>query len=292
MTLLSPALLRRLDVLARSLRFGTAPGQSGMEISRARGGNQEFLDRTPYAHGDDPRTIDWLAYARSTQPTVKRFAIEEGAHVSLLLDCSLSMSLGSPSKFDVLRELAAALGYLALVGGARVQVVHGNDDARTLVHAQARRGRSSALALFDDIARCTTGARTPLRGWLAQLERARIRGAVVVVSDFLDETNAVPSLERLAAHGRASSLVQVLAPEEVHPEFHGSYTLVSVEDEQQLQLTLDPGALLRYERNLHQRLAELSSWARSKGRTYVRHLCGRDPWPTIQRFARGAVDPP
>lgn len=289
MNLLPSSLLRRLEVLGRSLRFAAATGHMGMQTSRARGGHHEFADRMPYAPGDDPRTIDWMAYARTRQAVVKRYAAEEGAHVSLLLDCSGSMSIGTPSKFEVVQQLAAGIGYLGLVSGARVRVVPSADDPAH--RSLERRGRSSAAALFDDIVRCRCAGRASIAARLSQLGQARLRGAVVVLSDFLEESGLAASLKRASASGRGLALVQVLAEEELHPRFEGSYTLLSVEDERRLELRLDRQALLRYERNLNELLVQLGGWARAEGRTYVRHVSGQALWPTIQRFARGAVDP-
>ena len=64
--------------------------------------------------GDDLRYLDWNIYARHGDLLLKRFQEEQDLHVYLMLDCSRSMSFGTPPKFDLARHLVAALAYIAL----------------------------------------------------------------------------------------------------------------------------------------------------------------------------------
>ena len=74
----------------------------------------EFADHREYTAGDDLRYLDWNVYARHGDLLLKRFQEEEDLHVYFLLDCSRSMGFGSPPKFDLARQLTAALAYIAL----------------------------------------------------------------------------------------------------------------------------------------------------------------------------------
>ena len=104
------------------------PGRSSRGAPRAsaapRGGavSVEFADFRSYVPGDDLRYLDWNAYARLQRLFLKLFMEEEDLHVYLLLDTSRSMSFGEPSKFHWGRQAAAALSYVALCGGDRVQL--------------------------------------------------------------------------------------------------------------------------------------------------------------------------
>ena len=76
------------------------------------GAGIEFSDHREYNSGDDLRYLDWNIYARHGDLLLKRFQEEQDLHVYLMLDCSRSMSFGTPSKFDLARHLVAALSYL------------------------------------------------------------------------------------------------------------------------------------------------------------------------------------
>src|SRR5262245_29188206 len=78
------------------------------------GSGIEFSDHREYSAGDDFRYLDWNVYARLGDLLLKRFEEEEDLHVYLMLDCSRSMGFGSPPKYDLARQLVAALAYVAL----------------------------------------------------------------------------------------------------------------------------------------------------------------------------------
>src|SRR5690606_7147770 len=66
--LLDPSFLIELEALRRMLRPRVASGGSGDRVGAARGGSAEFREHRAYAPGDDPRRIDWLAFARTGTP--------------------------------------------------------------------------------------------------------------------------------------------------------------------------------------------------------------------------------
>ena len=78
------------------------------------GSGIEFSEHREYNPGDDLRYLDWNIYARHGDLLLKRFQEEQDLHVYLMLDCSRSMSFGTPAKFDLARQLVAALAYIAL----------------------------------------------------------------------------------------------------------------------------------------------------------------------------------
>src|ERR1700733_5441307 len=99
----------------------------GQLLARRRtmqlGGGIEFADHREYTPGDDFRYLDWNVYARHGELLLKRFQEEEDLHVYFLIDCSKSMAFGTPVKFYLARQVAAALAYIALADLDRVAVV-------------------------------------------------------------------------------------------------------------------------------------------------------------------------
>src|SRR5256885_14143975 len=119
---LEAEVLQRLDSLALLTRRPMASGRPGRRRSPLAGSSMEFADYRRYTPGDDFRRIDWRAYARLERLFLRVFEAEENLTVTVLGDCSDSMSYGLPTKTSLAMELAAALAYVALKGEGRVIV--------------------------------------------------------------------------------------------------------------------------------------------------------------------------
>src|SRR5499426_2682865 len=131
-TFLTPELLRRLEQFQLLAARRAKSAAKGERRSRARGQSVEFADYRNYAHGDDFRYLDWNLYGRLERLFVKLYEEERELPVRIFLDASESMSFGEPRKFDFARQIAAAIGYVALCGFDRVSVVpFPNAQART-----------------------------------------------------------------------------------------------------------------------------------------------------------------
>jgi uncharacterized protein (DUF58 family) len=94
----------------------------GERKSKRKGQSVEFADFRNYVAGDDLRFIDWNLYARLDKLFLKLFLEEEDVHFFALIDTSGSMDFGEPTKLDYARQLAASLGFIGLIRGARVKI--------------------------------------------------------------------------------------------------------------------------------------------------------------------------
>jgi uncharacterized protein (DUF58 family) len=74
-------------------RSRTWRGQSGNWLGAGIGSSIDFQDHRPYLPGDDPRYIDWQAYARTGNYTMKLYREEVSPLVDLVFDASESMFL-------------------------------------------------------------------------------------------------------------------------------------------------------------------------------------------------------
>jgi len=79
-------------------------GSAGNWTGGSVGNSLDFQDHRAYAPGDDPRRIDWRAYARTDAYTMKLFREEISPLVDLVLDTSGSMQLND-EKIRRTREL-------------------------------------------------------------------------------------------------------------------------------------------------------------------------------------------
>src|SRR5882724_4256315 len=121
--LLTPELLRRLEQFQLLAKRRAKSSAKGERRSRARGQSVEFADHRNYTVGDDFRYLDWNLYGRLDKLFLKLYEEERELPVRIFLDASESMTFGEPRKFDFSRQIAAAVGYVALSGFDRVTVV-------------------------------------------------------------------------------------------------------------------------------------------------------------------------
>src|SRR6186997_3220364 len=159
-TLLTPELPRRLEQFQLLAARRAKSSARGERRSRARGQSVEFADYRSYSHGDDFRYLDWHLYGRLEKLFVKLYEEERELPVRIFLDASESMTFGEPRKFDFARQIAAAIGYVALCGFDRVSVIAFPDlPEQSAVRGALRavRGRKSALDFFRNLAALEAG---------------------------------------------------------------------------------------------------------------------------------------
>lgn len=198
MNALDETFLRSLDqfeIAVARLRAGAADG--GRRAGR-RGGRVEFSEHRPYSAGDDVRTIDWSAEARTGRLYVKEFERDEDLDVVLVVDASASMS--TAGKFESAQRLAYALGWIALRSGGRVRVAVATGGA--LAVGDEATGPVAAARLRAALLRIAPGGTTQLSASLARVPVAgRGTRLVILLSDLLAEDDGRRALTTLAERG-------------------------------------------------------------------------------------------
>src|SRR5512142_1049019 len=152
--LLTPELLRRLEQVQLLARRRAKSSLRGERRSRARGQSVEFADYRNYVVGDDLRYLDWNLDGRLERLFLKLYEEERELPVTIFLDASESMTFGTPRKFDFARQVAAAMGYVALCGFDRVSVRVFPDQSANGPWCNALRsvrGRASAMQFFGHL---------------------------------------------------------------------------------------------------------------------------------------------
>jgi len=122
---IGPPLLGR----ARTLRLAASERwhDLGVRRLRRRGGLTEFESLRDYVQGDDPRLVDWKAFARRGRPIVREFQEERGQELLLLVDAGRRMGATTATgaqrgwtKLDHALDAALELAAVALQAGDRV----------------------------------------------------------------------------------------------------------------------------------------------------------------------------
>lgn len=288
-SLLDPDFVRELEALRRRLEIRARSGHSGERVAKKRGGSAEFEEHRPYAPGDDPRRIDWLAYARTGAPVTKVFRAEEDVVLRVMVDASASMDHGEPRKFEVAKKLAAAMAYMALASSERAQLLAANDGLSKM--PAPSRGRAGLVPFLRELDGLVTGGLTDLARAIDDARKRSPRpGLLAVFSDFFDGGAVIESLGRARAAGHQIVLVQVLAPDELEPSFEGDFALEDAETGALVEMTMDPSALEAYAARLAGLFEELRACAKRLGASYVRTRTDEPLEATIRRIVAQQVD--
>ena len=267
--LLSPELLRRLEQFQLLAARRAKSSAKGERRSKARGQSVEFADYRNYVAGDDLRYLDWNLYGRLDRLFLKLYEEERELPVRIFLDASESMTFGDPRKFDFARQVAAAIGYVALCGFDRVTIVPFPENAAESTARGALRqvrGRKSSLTYFQNLSALTAGGTANLNESLRRgaLE-ARQAGVAVVLSDFLDPAGYESGLTALVGRGFQVNAVQILSPDELSPATFGDLRLVDAETGAMQEVTFGKFRLHAYQQTVQNFCQRLKEFCSSRG---------------------------
>jgi uncharacterized protein (DUF58 family) len=189
---------------------------------------------------------------------------EEDLHFYVLIDNSLSMGFGSPTKLHYAKQVAAALGFIGLVNLDRVVVEAFND--RLTQTMPAARGRRSLWRLLDFLGKIEAAGPSNLAQSLRTFSlKSSGKGIVVVLSDFMDKGGYEDALRYLVARQMDVYVIQILSQEEIEPEIVGDLRLVDVEDDDVAEITVNGPLLKRYKQNLAAYRAALHDFCALRG---------------------------
>ena len=247
------------------LRSRAWRGTSGAWQGRNQGSSIDFQDHRAYAPGDDPRHLDWAAYARTNNYTMKLFREEVSPRLDLALDVSQSMAL-TPAKEARALDLFGLVLSMALHDGisVRVYAAHSAGQWRRLDAQPAL-----ALGSLPSFAVAKTkSAQLPLTEipWRAGSLR-------ILISDLLLPQPPERELGQLAReHGRAVILAPYLQAE-AEPDWRGNLELHDCETKQVRQQRVEPYLLSRYQKNYRRHFELWQQEARRQGVPLARISC-------------------
>ncbi len=212
-------------------------GHAGEFTGTCVGSSLDFQDHRVYLPGDDPRQINWQAYARTGTYTMKQYREEVRPLVDLILDASESM-FAYPAKEQRTQELLAFAIEAALQTGASVRCYAVRGEVHLALETEAVvAGRWSEEVLpMKASAEAPALARIPLRA-----------GAMrVFISDLLFPAEPESLLAPLGSrHGRGI----VFAPhalQESAPAWNGNYDFIDAETQQQHEHRVESDILQSY----------------------------------------------
>jgi uncharacterized protein (DUF58 family) len=265
MPLFDSDFLRKLEYLSLVSRRVFRGSLLAQRRTLQFGGGIEFADHREYAAGDDLRYLDWNVYARHGELLLKRFQEEQDLHVYFLLDCSRSMAVGEPAKFDLARQLTAALAYIALADLDRISVIAFAD--RIVGDFRLTRGKARILSLLSFLEGLETqGVDTDLGGCVREFVRRKQRtGLAVVVSDLFSPGGYEGGLNQLRHRRYEPHVVQLHDRREAEPDFLGDVELYDVENDSTRKVTVTESNLRTYRRIFTEYQQRVGSYCRNYG---------------------------
>ncbi len=247
--LLSPELLAQLERLELVTRKVFRGRMKGERRSKRKGQSVEFADFRNYVAGDDLRLLDWNLYARLDKLIVKLFLEEEDLHFYTLIDASMSMDFGDPTKLHYAKQLAAALGFIGLVRADRVRIETLGQAASA--RGPVLRGRHSVWRMLAQLEAIEPGETTSLAAGVKNFcIRNPGKGIVLLISDLMDKEGYESALRYFVSHEMDCYVIHVLSQEELEPEVKGDLKLVDCEDADEAEITVSAPLLARYQQTL------------------------------------------
>lgn len=229
------------EKLRLPLRSRVWKGQAGEFLGAGVGSSLDFQDHRAYVPGDDPRHINWQAYARTGHYSMKLYREEVRPVVDLVFDVSESMFF-EPLKarrtcelFYFLVESASRTSaslHMHLVVGANIRPIpfeaaathRWYDDARVLQQDEPNAPPTLASIPF------------------------RTNAFRVFLSDLLFAGDPADTIRLL---GQRQGCPVILAPftmAEANPDWHGNYEFIESELHTRHPHRIEPSVLNRYKK--------------------------------------------
>jgi hypothetical protein len=269
-TFIDDEFLKKLEKLKIITRKSTRSPQRGEHRSWQSGEGLEFLDYRKYHHGDDLRYVDWSVYGRLDKLFVKLFHAEKGQTAHILLDTSLSMGTGNPSKDITAKKIAAAISYICLSNLDKTGLTAFNDK---IVAAKApARGKKQYPEVLKFFLSLNPSDQTNLNDCLAEYASiCRNPGIAVIISDLLDPKGYEDGLKALAYRDFDINLIQVLDHEELFWSKTGNLLLRETETGEKNVIFVDKNLLTFYQKKFNAFISNIKSYCGHYGINYF--LC-------------------
>ena len=266
--LLEPKFLARLEQLELVSRKIFVGRMKGERLSKRKGQSVEFADYRNYVIGDDLRFLDWNLFARLEKLFIRLFMEEEDLHFYVLIDNSLSMDFGNPTKLHYAKQVTAALAFIGLVNMDRVVIEAFND--RLVQSLPAVRGKRSLWRVLEFLQKLAPAGPSDMKESMRTFSlKSSSKGIVVVLSDFMDKNGYEDALRYLVARQMDIYAIQILSQEEIEPEIVGDLKLVDVEDDDVAEITVSAPLLKRYKQNLAAYRAAMHEFCTRRGVMYL-----------------------
>lgn len=222
------------------LRSKVWRGQAGEFAGGGTGSSMDFQDQRAYSPGDDPRHINWQAYARTGSYTMKLFREEVRPVVELILDASESMFFDE-QKASRTAELFYLIAESSLAVGASLSLHAVRGDSLLPLDPSLLRSHKwleSARTLPATDAACVPDlTRIPFRA----------NAIRVFLSDLLFSGDPEMILRQLSQRQGNVLIFSPYLETEARPNWAGNYEFIDPERKSHHPHRIEPATLRRYQ---------------------------------------------
>ena len=258
--------LERLRLIAKKVPWRGAEGE---HHTPRMGFSLEFSDYRNYHPGADLRYVDWNAYRRLEKLCLKVFTAEEDLNLYILIDTSLSMAGGAPTKLAYAKSVAAALGYIGLKNLDRVGAAGFSNAIPSRL--PLARGKKQILALFSFLERLSCAGETNLSAAVRAFAlNFPHQGMVVLLSDLFDRAGIHAAIEELMARRYQVLVIHILDKAELELPAAGAVAVRDVESGRERNVFLDADLTRLFREEVERYLDEAKSFCLSRGVDYLR----------------------
>lgn len=222
------------EVLRLPLRHRTWRGLQGNWQGIGTGSSIDFQDHRPYVPGDDPRYINWQAFARTGHYTMKLYRQEVSPAFDLLVDVSPSMFCDR-AKAERTKELAWFCLESGRQSGASIRTFRLNGTEIELI---------SPERLFDD-SWLEPGNQPADVGGLR--DTAWRHGSMrIFISDLLWPDQTQPVADALTSQNGFGIIFSPFSVAEAEPDWNGNLELIDCENRVRRLQRIDASVLAHY----------------------------------------------
>ena len=260
---------KKLNKINMHINFKLSSGTQGGRKSKAKGVSVEFSDYREYAPGDDFRRIDWNAYGRFDKFFIKVFMEEREGVFNFFIDNSKSMDYGEENKKDAALKVVGALSYVAINNLDRVNI--NTMDSGLIKSLKSATGNKGFQRILKELENMKFEGHTDLSQSIKK-RNIKTRGISIVVSDFLNNDGLKTledGLKYLAFKKQEIILVQILAEEEINPQFNNEITFIDSETSEELKMSLTPSIIKEYKNTLKNYNNQIEVLAKKYGGKFI-----------------------
>lgn len=249
--------------LTLPLRSQVWRGMAGEFQGAGTGSSIDFQDHRAYVPGDDPRHINWQAYARTGNYSMKLYREEVRPVIDIILDASESMFFQKEKAARTAELFYFAVSSAVQAGAStRIHILRG-DSYRELpmdaVHTHLWLENTQSITPENPSA-------------LLALDKVPMRGNAIrlLISDLLFEGDPSPTL-RLLTHQQGKGII--LSPflqSEAKPEWEGNYEFVDAEASSQHPHRVEKSTLRQYHKAYTEHFTRWHTTARRFGAPLAR----------------------
>ncbi|MGD0288140.1 MAG: DUF58 domain-containing protein [Candidatus Binataceae bacterium] len=270
-----PEFLHQLDGLMLGTRRARTHRAGQRIIGRHQGGGIEPENFREYSPGDDLRFLDWNAFARLDDLTIRTFRAERQLEITIMVDASASMAVpADDDKLGLALTLGAGLAFIGMNENDPVRLVAfaGRHGGSRLETTPFRRRRETYVEFRPFVNALKSGGATRISAAVGDLlHERRPPGMVIVISDFLvSPGDYEEALDRLLGARHEVKVLNVMGDRESTGNYPpGNYRVRDCESGELRDVVFGPAAAEACRRRVADHTARLSAFCSRRGIMYA-----------------------